>query len=544
MTLDYVCKYTPVELLAGCGAQCRKLDPLTDSFEAADSLGHPNLCGYAKALLEELFSPQGGQELVLVNCCDALRRVYDIVRANRPMAFLYLLDLPHKSGSGEAARFRRGLKDLAESYLAYAGTAFDPRLALAAFQTAPLPEEPFAQLLGAHGGGHLCRQVEQALGMPVADHTCSGPRALTAPAQLPGDLDSFLDFYAPALLGQPPCMRMTGSRPDRGESPYRKGIVYHTMKFCDYYGFEYAARKDQLSVPLLKIETDCTPQSQLRTRLEAFGETLSPLGGKGGGRSAGAYVAGIDSGSTSTDVAVLDRDRRLVAQVILPTGAGAAAGAERALSLALEQAGLSRSDLARVVTTGYGRSHIGAGDSSVTEITCHARGAHYLDSAARTVIDIGGQDSKVIRLDGQGGVESFVMNDKCAAGTGRFLEMMARTLELSLEEMSTLGLAWKHEVTISSMCTVFAESEVVSLVAQNTPPADIIHGLNRAVAAKTVSLVKRTGGGPGYLMTGGVAKNQGVVAALTEKLGAPVAVHEASQLCGAIGAALIGLDGL
>ena len=195
-----------------------------------------------------------------------------------------------------------------------------------------------------------------------------------------------------------------------------------------------------------------------------------------------------------------------------------------------------------VVTTGYGRENIGFGNSSVTEITCHAKGAHFLDPSARTVIDIGGQDSKVIRIDDSGAVVSFVMNDKCAAGTGRFLDMMARTMELSLDEMGELGLKWKSDVTISNMCTVFAESEVVSLVAQDTPLEDIIHGLNKSVAGKTVSLVKRVGGESGYIMTGGVAKNRGIVAAIEEKLGEKLFISEDAQLCGAIGAALIGME--
>ena len=136
------------------------------------------------------------------------------------------------------------------------------------------------------------------------------------------------------------------------------------------------------------------------------------------------------------------------------------------------------------------------------------------------------------------------MNDKCAAGTGRFLDMMARTMELTLDEMGELGLKWKNDVVISNMCTVFAESEVVSLVAQDTPPADIIHGLNNSVAGKTVSLVKRLGGEKEYIMTGGVARNKGIVAAIEEKLGAKLFISEDAQLCGAIGAALIGLESL
>ena len=256
------------------------------------------------------------------------------------------------------------------------------------------------------------------------------------------------------------------------------------------------------------------------------------------------YTAGIDSGSTSTDAVIMDRDKNIIGKAIVPTGAGATNGAKKALAAALEEAGINEDSLTLTVTTGYGRENISFGDSSVTEITCHAKGAHYLDPSARTVIDIGGQDSKAIRIDENGSVLSFVMNDKCAAGTGRFLDMMARTMELTLDEMGELGLHWKNDVVISNMCTVFAESEVVSLVAQDTPPADIIHGLNNSVAGKTVSLVKRLGGEKGYIMTGGVAKNKGIVEALEEKLGEKVFISENAQLCGAIGAALIGMESL
>ena len=256
------------------------------------------------------------------------------------------------------------------------------------------------------------------------------------------------------------------------------------------------------------------------------------------------YFAGIDSGSTSTDVVILNKDHEIVTSIILPTGAGAAIGADRALAEALKEAGLQREDIDALVTTGYGRTAIKNGDKSITEITCHARGAHFLNPEVRTVIDIGGQDSKVIRLDENGAVANFVMNDKCAAGTGRFLEMMARTLGLSLEEMSTMGLEWKENIVISSMCTVFAESEVVSLVAQNKAVSDIIHGLNMSVASKVGALAARLGqDNPGeYMMTGGVAKNKGITNALEEKLGAKLYICDEAQLCGALGAALFAYE--
>ena len=232
----------------------------------------------------------------------------------------------------------------------------------------------------------------------------------------------------------------------------------------------------------------------------------------------------------------------MIAGIVLPTGAGAAVGAERALEEALKEAGLHREDIDALVTTGYGRTAIQAGDKSITEITCHAKGAHHLDPDVRTVVDIGGQDSKVIRIDENGAVENFVMNDKCAAGTGRFLEMMARTMEMDLDDMSETGLTYKEDITISSMCTVFAESEVVSLIAQNKETDDIVHGLNKAVATKTAALAKRVGGQEKYMMTGGVSKNKGLVKTLEEKLGTSLVIHKDAQLCGALGAALFALE--
>ena len=357
-----------------------------------------------------------------------------------------------------------------------------------------------------------------------------------------------MEWYAGELLGQLPCMRMTDAagRKRLYQDPHLQGVIYHTVKFCDYYGFEYSQLRRELSVPMLKVESDYTLQSsgQLRTRLEAFAESLAPQDQRKGRKhmSGNGYYVGIDSGSTSTDVAILDKDKYIVAQVILPTGAGAAAGAERALEQALEQAGLKMEDISATVTTGYGRSAIQQGDKSITEITCHAKGAHFLDPEVRTIIDIGGQDSKVIRVDEQGNVVNFVMNDKCAAGTGRFLELMARTLELSMDEMSTAGLNWKEDITISSMCTVFAESEVVSLIAQNKSRADIIHGLNESVASKTYALCRRIGGEPVYMMTGGVSKNQGVAQAIQRKLGAELRISDQAQLNGALGAALFAME--
>lgn len=545
----YICKYTPVELLEALGADCAILNHMPENFDRSDQVSHPNLCGFGKSLLEACMAGEV-RELVLVNCCDSIRSAYDVLLEYGHLDFLFLLDILHTGGECSRERTKRELLRLAEAYGAFKGTAFDRKKFLAAFQPKERPSEPYLSVLGARVGDELFSMMEETSPLPVRNDTCVNNRSVPGPETPETDFDALMDWYAGALLGQLPCMRMTDitGRKQLYNDPHLRGVIYHTVKFCDYYGFEYSDVRRQLTVPLLKLESDYTIQSsgQLRTRLEAFAESIAPeetiRKGTESMKKGKGYYAGIDSGSTSTDVVILDRDRNFVAQVILPTGAGAAMGADRALGEALEQANLRLSDLSGIVATGYGRAAIERGDQSITEITCHAKGAFFLDPAVRTIIDIGGQDSKVIRIDGNGNVVNFVMNDKCAAGTGRFLELMARTLELSLDEMSALGLKWKEDITISSMCTVFAESEVVSLVAQNKRTADIVHGLNRAVAAKTAALCRRVGGEEKYMMTGGVSKNQGVVQEIEKILGVKLEISEKAQLNGALGAALFAME--
>ena len=221
----------------------------------------------------------------------------------------------------------------------------------------------------------------------------------------------------------------------------------------------------------------------------------------------------------------------------MPTGAGAANGAERALEEALKQAKLNREDLDAVVTTGYGRTAISDGDKSITEITCHARGAHFLDPRVRTVVDIGGQDSKVIRLNEDGSVKNFVMNDKCSAGTGKFLEVMTNRLGLTQKELSELASQGK-DVTISSMCTVFAESEVISLIGKGTSREDIAYGVVESVAVKVAQLISQLDG-TNYFLTGGLCEDEYMISRLSHALKAPVESMPLARYAGAIGAALL-----
>ncbi len=249
-------------------------------------------------------------------------------------------------------------------------------------------------------------------------------------------------------------------------------------------------------------------------------------------------IAGIDIGSLSAEAVILDMEGGLLGYSILSTGASSETAGKNAYTEALENAGVSSDDIEQIVATGYGRISVPFASRTITEITCHALGARKLFPNAVTVIDIGGQDSKVIRLASNGHVEDFAMNDKCAAGTGRFLEVMARALDTEYESLGDLHSASTGSVSITSTCTVFAESEVVGLVASGTPREDIIKALHTSIAERIYGMARRIGARGPYVMTGGVAKNSGVVRAIEECLGEPVGIPDEPQIVGALGAAV------
>ena len=249
------------------------------------------------------------------------------------------------------------------------------------------------------------------------------------------------------------------------------------------------------------------------------------------------YYAGIDSGSTSTDVVILDKDRKIISSVIMPTGAGAANGAERALEEALEQADIAREDLDAVVTTGYGRTAISDGDKSITEITCHARGGREMAGDECAIIDVGGQDTKIILVSG-GMVQDFQMNDKCSAGTGKFLEIMANRLGVTLQEL--FDMADKGTVLpISSLCTVFAESEVINYIGEGQKREDIAAGVVDSVANKVAQLAMKKNLPEKVILTGGLSNSTYFTKILSQKLGQTVSPTEHGRYAGALGAALL-----
>ena len=255
-------------------------------------------------------------------------------------------------------------------------------------------------------------------------------------------------------------------------------------------------------------------------------------------------VAGIDIGA-ATAKAVIIGDNGILGHCISPTGHNVEAAAERVALTALRNAdiNISLAEFDCAVATGYGRHAVPFASRSVTEITCHAKGASFTVPGTRTVIDIGGQDSKGIEVDEEGNIRDFIMNDKCAAGTGRFLEVMARVLEIdAIDDLGPLSLQGSKPCSISSTCTVFAESEVVSLRASGESREDLVAGIHKAVTSRVAAMIKRLRIQPEVVFTGGVAKNIGVRKALEEELGICITVPGEPQIIGALGAALLAIE--
>lgn len=251
-------------------------------------------------------------------------------------------------------------------------------------------------------------------------------------------------------------------------------------------------------------------------------------------------TAGIDIGSISAKAAILE-DGRILGTRVGFTGYNAGTAGRRIFEELLTELGIEASSIEKIVSTGYGRNSVDFANKAMTEIICHGAGAYFSNSAVRTVVDVGGQDSKALVLDDAGKVKDFVMNDKCAAGTGRFLEVMARALEVNLDDFGGLSLHSEKPAKISSICTVFAESEVISLISKGEARENIIAGIHESVASRVYSMAQRLPIKAPIMMTGGVAKNIGLVRVLEKRFNTDILVTEYAQVNGAIGAAVMAL---
>ena len=653
----YMCRYAPAEVLEAMGAKTEYLESEGGDLSNADSCLHPAVCSFTKAAFEEIMSRKDLDGVLFTGCCDSTRRHFDVLRRLLPGKFIHMAELPVFQGNDALSLYTASVRKLIDAYEAFGGHSFNASALLEIMRSEQTPCRPGE---GEDGSGEVAgddisdgigdgaiglriglagakfppslRALAEAAGMRIVfDATCSGQKNkfyITPREDAPED--EILSSYVNGVFSKFPCMRMVAGDERReglgrmARTAKADGLIYHTIKFCDNYAYEYAGllaggpREPSThtsttqepspwpGLPMLRIETDYTAGAggQFSTRFEAFAEQLrarksgrgindggcapaaggvkgakegemgkamenaagstvgsgaagstvgsgavgstvgsgaagSTVGGGAAGSKAAAYTMGIDSGSTSTNAVIIGGALGMIASSTMPTGALPRQSAQAAAALAIERAGLRPEDIGFTVATGYGRAFIEGADKSVTEITCHARGAHRLYPGVCSVIDIGGQDSKVIRVSATGGVEDFAMNDKCAAGTGRFLEKTSGSLGVPLEAIGDAAAAAGETLTISSMCTVFAESEVVSLVAEGKSVESILRGLCFAIASRNKALFTRAGARPPYMMTGGVARNRGVVAALEEILGEPVFVPGEPELAGALGAAII-----
>lgn len=549
--IGYVCKYAPIEVFESMGVSMCRIEPEVSNFNQAEMRMHPNICSFAKGVLEELLA-KDYEGVILTTCCDSIRRLYDVLKQEMPDKFIYILDTPRITEDAGIKLYTQRIRQMIRAYEEFSGKTFDEAAFSKLIRERKRQEsislsrtKTNVGILGARANEAIKKILESHDVNVAFDLTCTG-----LGRKLLYDEADVMTGYVRGLLSQFPCMRMAAAS-GRDELIRRyadnvDGIIYHTVQFCDNYAYEYAWLLGILKKPMLLLETDYTRQSygQILTRMEAFLESIGKRTTaprlKEGDKT--MYVMGVDSGSTSTNAVILDQNKKLIAFSVIRTGAKAGESAAKILDDVLEKAGLKREDISWIVSTGYGRVSIPYADENVTEISCHGRGAHYFNPNIRTILDIGGQDSKGIRLNEKGEVVDFVMNDKCAAGTGRFLEMIAKSLEVSLDELGPIALKSTEQIEITSMCSVFAESEVISLIANNKEKSDIAWGICRAIANKAFSLLKRVGPEEEFMMTGGVAKNPGVVKAVEEKLGAKLYICPEPEIVGAAGAALYALD--
>lgn len=537
--VGYVCKYTPIEIIQAFDEEVLRIEPEGKASEDVEGLIHPNMCSFMKGVLEEILK-NNINEVVLVNCCDSIRRLYDILKGK--IEFIHIIDLPRKTDDHACGLFYNEILRFIKAYEDFKGKKIDLDKFIKILNDCKTENQNFKEsiaVLGARFKEDVLEKIKKRCSLNIINLTCTGDNRLSKIEKG----DNLIFSFAKALLNSFPCMRMVDDRLRFINKNNIKGIIYNTVKFCDFYSFEYASLKSALNLPILKLETDYSDlnNGQILTRIDAFLESI------GAGRpnvkiKKKGYFAGIDSGSTSTNVVIIDENKNIVSYSIVPTGARALDSAKRAYKTALEKANLKEKDIKYIVATGYGRISIPFSNKAVTEITCHGRGAFHFDREVRTIIDIGGQDSKVIRLDNSGSVVDFVMNDKCSAGTGRFLEVMSEALGVAISDLGRVVKDFKEDIVITSMCTVFAESEVISLIAQNKEKKDIIRALNRSVASKAVSLLDRVGRRGKYMMTGGVAKNSGIVYEIESKIGEKIIIPFEPQIVGALGAAIIATE--
>lgn len=565
MKIPVFCSLIPSELISFLGHEPVHLaaEELTSVRpEKYHCSFHENLCSYSKVLYDYFLRHHEDYGLIIVpTSCDAMKKLYNALRIKLPHEKLYVLDVPKKKGdasarflTGELEKVSRALGDV--NAVTGVSVGHDVNKVWRPRRIAFTASGAIA-ILGSNVPMGVFRECAEKYGLEIVMLNHCLEKSYPDEKLINILANDGIEKYATAFLEKNSCPRTNDTAyKERFIEKIRgkgfQGIIVNALKFCDFHPFDFKYLREALGAdfPALIIEHELTAnyEGQTMTRLEAFFENIHKrLGGyqrKITKPRGGKYFVGIDSGSHATKLVCINKDGKVVSMEVVPTGTSVRNSAVILLEKLEAECGISRRDIARLVATGYGRNKVVCADDVVTEISCHALGAFFKFGRPSTVIDIGGQDSKVIKVGDGGSVVRFAMNDKCAAGTGRFLEVMAAKLEMDIDDFAELAFNTDKSVPISSMCSVFAESEVISLIASGKTKEEIAKGIHSAIAERTIALARRIDGEPPYCMAGGVARNKGLVRELSERLGHQLEVLENPQFSGALGAALIAMRGL
>ena len=605
-SVAYTCSYIPLEIIHAAGYIPVRLSGSPDCCNHEETDLSRNVCPYAHAILNDFRDNRETIVGVIVtDSCDAMKKVFDVLHLEGNQ--VHLLSVPRKITENAVDYFAGQLKELFRRMCEASGTEAQPaRIADSIALYRELREQleicrvenyfpsyaeyfAFRQKLYHEDPRESLKRLGEIMNRPPAGSKREGIPVITTGSPMPGEgiysvieetgftiliNDSCLDtrwdppeesdislsedpfrYLSRLYLDKTPCARMEGRKREleRLEALYpeqAKGIIHFRMPFCDLYGFDLVHLLDKTGKQaVLPLETDGSAQSegQIRTRVQAFAEMIE------GEHHAGqqekrvnhteTVYCGIDIGSTTVDGVLLDDQGKILNHRIIKTGPGAEKSAWKMYQDMLEASGLSEDSIAAIIATGYGRESLDFAHDTVTEISCHARGILHLLPGTRFVVDIGGQDSKVIKIEGSGNVHDFQMNDKCAAGTGRFLEVMAGALEIDLPQMSEYSRFEGEPVPISSVCTVFAESEVISLLGKGHKAPSIVKGIYTSITNRIEGMVRRVGLEAPAAVTGGGALNRGLIEHLETRLGVRFSTPDTPQIVGAVGAALFGMDG-
>ncbi len=586
----YVCKYAPVEVLAGFSVEAKMVQPYSGTIDESGGYMEAYLCPYSKAVLAAVL--EGAyNEIIITDCCEGFKNLADAIERKTNIK-VFRLSLP--SGDDAPALYATEIKRFIQSYVVAHNLGFDMEKFVEKLKVAERkPGYPHVALMGASTPEWFAAAFSKMSELPLINYSCVQPKRYFDNVDGRGSV-AVLDWYAEQLVNELPSPLL--SREDMRAKLIGGrdivGIVYNEPSGCGIYNSEYIDMVDE--VPLLRMDMGFgepfgrpaisklhsflkdngwlmpwpeKPAAAARAesgvkRAPSEGAKSAPVPAKPAEAPAkpvpapkpapprqkpavemeGDFYVGIDSGRVATKVLILDSGKKIVASGAVITGSKTRQGALMAMGALLTQKKISRKSVRQIVATGHGRNAITDAGKDINEIDCHAKGALFLFPGASTIIDIGGQDCKVIEVDHDGNVVDFSMNDKCAAGTGMFLDMMAKKLGIGIDAFSVHADDYGKDLIISGNCAVFAGAEVDSFLAEGQSKRDIIHAVNGSIANRITGIIASYGCMPAFVLTGGVAKDKGLVEELSLRVGEPMFVPDDPSMAGALGAALFALE--